>query len=154
MIAIEEGQTILFYSSSKIFVIPYFENVRLFPSGRRLCDQLKLDLFTFSDFSCGCCLLLLAMNNVFSGSLVDRIFICLQEVMIFVVPFVSRQAVATVPPSSVLTQAGRLPPRSSTPCTRPAAGCEGGGPLEVILVMHKVEEQRSCPKAPKGKWPW
>ena len=55
MIAIEEGQTILFYSSSKIFVIPYFENVRLFPSGGRLCDQLKLDLFTFSDFSCGCC---------------------------------------------------------------------------------------------------
>ena len=85
MIAIEEGQTILFYSSSKIFVIPYFENVRLFPSGGRLCDQLKLDLFTFSDFSCGCCLLLLAMNNVFSGTLVDRIFICLWEVMIFVV---------------------------------------------------------------------
>ena len=87
MIAIEEGQTILFYSSSKIFVIPYFENVRLFPSGGRLCDQLKLDLFTFSDFSCGCCLLLLAMNNVFSGTLVDRIFICLWEVMILVVIF-------------------------------------------------------------------
>ena len=77
MIAIEEGQTILFYSSSKIFVIPYFENVQLFPSGGRLCDQLKLDLFAFSAFSCGCCLLLLAMNNVFSGSLVDCIFICL-----------------------------------------------------------------------------
>ena len=74
--------------------------------------------------------------------------------MIFVVPFVSRQAVATVPPSSVLTQAGRLPPRSSTPCTRLAAGCEGGGPLEVILVVHEFEEQRSCSKAPKGKWPW
>ena len=56
--------------------------------------------------------------------------------MIFVVPFVSRQAVATVPPSSVLTQAGRLPPRSSTPCTRLAAGCEGGAPLEVILAVH------------------
>ena len=35
MIAIEEGQTILFYSSSEIFVIPYFENVRLFPSDGR-----------------------------------------------------------------------------------------------------------------------
>ena len=74
MIAIEEGQTILFYSSSEIFVIPYFENVRLFPSGGRLCDQLKLGLFAFSAFSCGCCLLLLV---VFSGTLVGRIIIFL-----------------------------------------------------------------------------
>ena len=65
MIAIEEGQTILFYSSSKIFVIPYFENVQLFPSGGRLCNQLKMDLFTFSDFSCGSCLL----KNIPYGSL-------------------------------------------------------------------------------------